>query len=103
MGSQTNQFLEPWEQLPPDRAAAFEAELQRELSPGHPLHGVTLAALACSHRADDVLFRLDDERVADVHLTLSRKTERPPWPSHDIYASLDVWREQVMLPEHADS
>ena len=96
-------FLEPWEQLPPDRAAALEAELQRELSPGHPLHGVTLSALACSHRADDVLFRLDDDRVADVHLTLSRKTERPPWPSHDIYPSLDAWREQVMLPDHADS
>jgi hypothetical protein len=38
-------FLEPWEQLPPGRAAAFEAEIQRELSPEHPLQGVTLSAL----------------------------------------------------------
>jgi hypothetical protein len=29
-------FPEPWEQLPADRAAAFEAEIQRELSPEHP-------------------------------------------------------------------
>jgi len=56
MESEANPFLEPWEQLPPDRAAAFEAEVQRELSPEHPLHGVTLSALACSHRADDVSF-----------------------------------------------
>ena len=96
-------FSGPWEQLPPDRAAAFEAEIQRELSPEHQLHGVTLSALACSHRADDVLFRLEDDRVVDVHLTWSRKTESPPWPSHDIYPSLDAWRGHVMLPDHADS
>jgi len=96
-------FPEPWEQLPADRAAAFEAEIQRELSPEHPLHGVTLSALACSHRADEVLFRLHDDRVVDVHLTWSRTTESPPWPSHDIYPSLGAWREHVMLPVHADS
>jgi len=95
-------FLEPWEQLPPDRATAFEAEIQSELSPGHPLHGITLSALACSNRADDVLFQLDDDRVVDVHMTWSTKTEPPPYPSHDIYPSLDAWRKQVMLPDHAD-
>lgn len=96
-------FLDPWQPLSLDRASAFEAEVQRELSPGHPLHGVKLSALAHSDRADDVLFQLDNNRVVDVHLTWSRKRESPPWPSHRIYPTLDAWREQVMLPEHADS
>jgi hypothetical protein len=70
---------------------------------GHPLHGITFSALACSQRADDVLFQLDDDRVVNVHLTWSRKTESPPFPSHDIFPNLDAWREQVMLADHADS
>jgi hypothetical protein len=103
MEFEPNLFLEPWVAVAPDRATAFEAEIQRELSAEHPLHGVTLSALACSHRADDVLFRMDDGRVVDVHLTWSRRTESPPWPSHDIYPNLDAWRQHVMLPDHADS
>jgi hypothetical protein len=96
-------FLNPWAPLPSNRAAAFEAEIQRELSPEHPLHGITLSAIAHSQRADDALFRLDDDRVVGVHLTWSGKTEPPPWPTHNIYPSLDAWREHVMVPDHADS
>jgi hypothetical protein len=25
------------------------------------------------------------------------------WPSHDIYPSLEAWRERIMLRQHADS
>lgn len=95
--------LDPWHSLSLDRASAFEAEIQRELSPGHPLHAVKLSALAHSDRADDVLFRLDNDRVVHVHLTWSGKRESPSWPSHRIYPTLDAWREQIMLPDHGDS
>ncbi len=46
-------LLEPWEEFVPGQAAAFVREVQAELSPGHPLHGAKLTALAHSSRADD--------------------------------------------------
>ena len=103
MESLSRGFLAPWEALPSDRAASFQAEIERELSPEHPLHGVALHAIAHSRRADDALFQLEDGRVAEVHLTWSRKGERAPWPTHCIYTSLDAWRQQVMIPTNEDT
>jgi hypothetical protein len=93
-------FLEPWRALPPERAEALLREVRIELSPGHPLYGADLAAIAVSRIADDALFRLDDGRVAKVHLTWSRAAEQKPWPSHRIYASFEEWAQQVMIPDH---
>jgi hypothetical protein len=89
-------FAAPWEPLPSDQAGSFQAEIERELTPGHLLHGVVLHAIAHSRRADEVLFQLEDGRVAEVHLTWSRQYERPPWPVHQIYSSLNEW-QQVMI------
>jgi hypothetical protein len=89
-------FLAPWESTPPDQAAAFLGELRKEISPGHELCGVSLHAIARSTRSDDVLFALDDGRVADVHLTWRRGAELPPLPIHRVYDSLDQWAAEVM-------
>ena len=102
MESLSRGFLAPWEPLPPDRATAFQSELERELSAGHPLHGVAVHAVARSRRGDDALFQLEDGRVADVHLTWSSKGERIPWPTHHIYTSLDEWQRHVMIPAHEE-
>jgi hypothetical protein len=60
--------------------AAMLAELCREASPGHALHGTNPVAVAkCSH-CDDVAFEQGDGKYAVVHLTWSRREERPPWP-----------------------
>jgi hypothetical protein len=99
MDSSSFSFLEPWRALPPERAEALLRELQIELSPGHPLHGIQLAGIAVSRHADDVLFRLQDGRVAQVHLTWRRGVEKNPWPSHRIYASFEEWAQQVMVPD----
>jgi hypothetical protein len=44
---------------------------------------------------DDYLFQLDDGRYAHVHLTFSRKQERPPWPGTALFGSLADWRLAV--------
>jgi hypothetical protein len=100
MDSSSFSLLEPWRALPPERAQALLREVQIELSPGHPLYGADLTAIAVSRLADDVLFLLDDGRVANVHLTWSRGAEQNPWPSHRIYASFEEWAKQVMIPDH---
>jgi hypothetical protein len=71
--------------------ASLEAELQRELCPAHVLYGQTAVALGRRWRRDDILFRLDDGRVAQVHLT-HRREQDPAWPATDIYPTFADWK-----------
>jgi hypothetical protein len=103
MDSSSLSFLEPWYEFLPGQAEVFLQEIQSELSPGHPLHGAKLAAVAHSGRADDALFQLEDGRVADVHLTFSGRAEQPPWPRHQVYTSLEEWVQKVMIPAHEET
>ena len=91
-------FLSPWEEFLPGQALSFLRELDVELSPGHPLHGVPLTPIAHSRRADDALFQLGDGRVVEVRLTWSSRAEQPPFPRHHIYPSLQDWAQLVMIP-----
>jgi hypothetical protein len=95
-------FMEPWTALAPGKADDFLRELRIELSPGHPLYGVNLKAIATSLQADDVLFQLDDGRVCQMHLTWRKSAERPPWPHHQMFARLEDWVSAVMVPDHED-
>jgi hypothetical protein len=92
------EFQEPWCQFVPGQADAFLQELERELSPEHPLHGVKLIPLGHSGAADDALFEMGDGRLVQVHLTFSARTEQPALPFYRIYANADDWVRQVMLP-----
>ncbi|HYE47337.1 MAG TPA: hypothetical protein VEA44_16350 [Caulobacter sp.] len=74
-----------------DEQQGLEAELLRELSSDHVLHGHRITALARRWRRDDVLFRLDDGRFAQVHLTW-RYESRSNWPSTEIYPTFDAWK-----------
>ena len=57
------------------------AECNRELGPGHELHGRIQTAVARCSACDDVVFRLKrDAGFAVVHLTWSARGETPPWP-----------------------
>jgi hypothetical protein len=98
-------WLEPW--TPIDRlkaGAAFRSELHAELSVLHPLFGLSAAAVARRGDQDDVLFELADGRVAEVHLTWSRKLEPDPrLPETMIFASLTVWAEERMKPLHEEA
>ncbi|MGK5639196.1 hypothetical protein ACSNOK_12950 [Streptomyces sp. URMC 126] len=71
----------PW-WVPEGGMRAFERELRRELSPGHPLHGAEVVAVAVCEGCDDVLFEVANGPFpwAVVHLTWTGREERAPWP-----------------------
>jgi hypothetical protein len=82
-----DQLPEPWFDLRPRPGddhlrsrLAMTAELNRELMPGHLLHGERAEPLAkCSH-CDSVIYGLPRERFALVHLTWAQGPEQPPFP-----------------------
>ena len=97
-------WLEPWAPIErPDEQEALQAELHLELCPSHQLYGSSVVAVARRHDQDDVLFGLADGRVAEVHLTWSRKPERDPrWPRTIIFASAADWSTRQMRPLHEE-
>jgi hypothetical protein len=87
------EWPEGWWAINPTIAAVFEAELARELAPGHPLFGLPVRAMGQGGNGDDVLLEVLDGsgRVASVHLTWARRAEAPPWPGSALFASRDEW------------
>jgi hypothetical protein len=79
-GVSSDGFREPWFRLETEHALAFEREAEKEIAPGHALHGIALSAVAKCEGCDDVVFRASDGTFATVHLTWTLKPERPPWP-----------------------
>lgn len=70
-----------------DEAATLNAELLREIGPGHVLHGVELHVIARATPQDDVIVQTTDGQVAMVHMTWSRRREAPPWPTTETVSS----------------
>jgi hypothetical protein len=62
---------EGWFAPDPERAASLLAELEREVSVGHPLHRACISVVAHREGTDDILCRhLDDpSRFTVIHLT----------------------------------
>ena len=86
-------FLLPW--IAADNPLLVK-ELQRELPPGHVLHGIPVSVIARRQDSDDVLFALNDGtgRVAAVHLTWSVESD-PEWPQTSVYPGLESWYETM--------
>ena len=80
-------------------AEGYVAELGRELTTGHFLAGIPVAAIGGS--GDDVLYRLLDgtDRVAVVHLTWAGRAEAAPWPHTALFEDLDRWVAQTQAGE----
>jgi hypothetical protein len=95
-------WLEPWVPIESNNdRMALEVELGSELVIGHPLHGVTVSALARRRDGDDVLFALADGRVAEVYLTWRDRSESDShWPLVEFYSSLATWSARRMAPQH---
>lgn len=97
------EWLAPWDAV--EAGDGLDAELRREVGPGHPLHGVATRALGRRCDQDDVLFALEDGtgRVAVVHLTwTSSPPEEPPWPSARLFPSLAAWAATDLVEDHRD-
>lgn len=91
-------LLEPWTAV--TSPAGLEAELARELAPGHRLFGRTLRAVAKRGDRDDVLF-VDAQIAAVVHLTWAKETT-PEHPNAEIFASVEDWVSRRMNADHDD-
>jgi hypothetical protein len=98
------EWLEPWSGIQdPKVCGRLEAELRRELIPTHVLFGLHVTALAQRVDQDDVLFALEDGRVADVHLTWARHPETDPrWPGTELFPSLVAWVADRMIPDRQE-
>lgn len=84
----------PWGFEPIDESHArdLEAELQRELAPEHPMHGVSLEAIGRRVANDDVVFAVHgSEAIALVHLTWSGHAEPAAYPRSSSYSSFDAF------------
>jgi hypothetical protein len=97
-------WLAPW--APIERAeerGALEAELRLELCAAHPLSRLSAVALARRRDRDDVLYEIDQGRVAEVHLTWRQGREPDArWPETTIYESASTWAEHRMRPHHEE-
>lgn len=100
------EWFDPWwstERMDEKFHRAFREQLELEISPDHCMFGLPVKIIARGD-GDDALFEILDGsgRVADVHLTWSKSSERLPWPSTTIYASLSEWIEDIMIPQHKE-
>ena len=95
------ELLAPWSALEDERRSSPEVQLARELPPGHALEGKSVRAHAARGDHDDVLLEVVGEGYAVVHLTWSRATEGP-WPSTELFSSLEAWRDRRTTPDHDD-
>ncbi len=76
------------------RAFTFEAELQREVCPGHPLHRIECRAVARSREHHDEFIFVTarpDMPVAFVHLTWTIESD-PTFPYTVGYTSWEAFR-----------
>jgi hypothetical protein len=97
-------WIAPWQPISEQGQEAYENELQLEVSPGHPLHGVRARAIGRTSNTDDVLFALEDHLAlfAVVHLTyVGRPEHSPKWPTVVLYQDLDQWVMEGMLQDAA--
>ncbi len=91
---------EGWDLIPDDRRPTFRGEIERELSRGHELFGMTLTPVAACVGCDDTLFFVEDlTRWAVVHLTWSRSAEPPPWPDTMVF---DGRLPRAAMAKHAE-
>lgn len=107
MPNRTRAFVwkEPWVPCGADNAVDLARELARELSPGHPLFGLTATAIGRREDRNDVLFHLAEEEhpYAVVHLSWSGRPELDPrWPHTTCFSSLDDWVARRLDPDAAE-
>ncbi|GAK72999.1 hypothetical protein RRU01S_29_01160 [Agrobacterium rubi TR3 = NBRC 13261] len=104
------EWLEPWEPVGDEMTVesqsfreAWERELRTEVTSSHVLYGFDAKLIARRYDSDDALYKLDDGRVARVHLTWKQAAEiGPRWPETTIYPSLERWAVTGQRRDHAE-
>lgn len=95
------ELLIPWRAA--KESSRLDAQLAKELPPGHALMGIPVHALAERQDCDDVLFQLNDGsgRFAVVHLTYTFNVSAA-WPATEFFSSFAAWEFDRMRPDHLD-
>jgi hypothetical protein len=83
-------WKQPWHPLDSNETT-LQRELENEVSPAHPLWQKGAVVIGRREDKDDVAVRLNDGRVACVHLTWQGKVDAYPdkYPSTTFYNSID--------------
>ncbi len=82
---------EPWFVADDALRTALAAELEKELTAGHPLFGEKIIPIAKCGGCDEAVFSIEGEEFvqwARVHMTWSRKSESSPFPMTTLFNSL---------------
>jgi hypothetical protein len=82
----------PWHPVTGSDRERLEAELRRELCPGHILYGLPVLAVGRRYDQDNGLYIVATQppSLAVVHLTYSVETD-PAWPGCTRYDSIEEW------------
>jgi hypothetical protein len=83
------------------QAESLQSELQKELSPSHPLYGSECRAVARCGTNDDVLFQTNSEdfQYAMVHLTWRGRVEVEGWPETKLFTSYQEFHDFILNEE----
>jgi len=84
-----------WQTPSAQECASLEQELARETSVRHVLYKKKVSLIARRHDQDEVLFQLDDGRVAQVHLKWNREPD-PDYPWTEIFETFEKWHANWM-------
>jgi hypothetical protein len=84
--NKSKELPEPWYWTEQD----LTDQLEREIGKTHVLHGKTTKTLARRQDNDDVLFLVDNEKFAVVHLTwASQRQTDNRWPTTQLFDNWD--------------
>ncbi len=97
-------WYEPWwatSDQSSDFHNTFKRQLETEVSPEHILYGLETKLIGRGE-GDDALFEILDgsNRVAQVHLTWSKRQEAHPFPMTSVYVSIEEWYSKYLIPLH---
>lgn len=91
-------FIEPWRDVNDikDLGEQLKQELSKEIGSTHPLFEKSIEIIAKRQDNDDILIRVEDGKLATVHLTWSGKTEQGHYPlTRFYYNEIDFWNSKM--------
>jgi hypothetical protein len=81
-----------WRPVDEEEGEGLARQLRDELSPSHILRGRAFDVIARRDDSDDVLLRLDDDEIAEMHLTWARQAT-PDFPGVLLFLDFTTWQE----------
>jgi hypothetical protein len=81
-----------WRPAEKDEAERLARQLREELAPAHILYGRLFEVIARRDDSDDVLLRLDDDEIAEMHMTWAAQASET-FPGVLLFLDFTDWQE----------